>query len=415
MRPDNSGSKAMTDWQTRAGFVTELARQLHEAGTTAPRLEQALVSVGRKLGLNCDVWSSPTAVILTLADPWNGHEVTRVLRMAPGDINLKRLCGVDEIAENVLSGQLDLTQGLAALAALRRPPSALRRWTEACVAFPMASMGVAGILRGTANDIATAALIGLTIGLMLELANRRPRIAQAIPTVSALLAALIAGVIAHFVAPLSTKLVLIAGLIVLVPGLTLTSAAVEIASQHLVSGGARLVGALATSLKLAFGALVGTALVNAMHWEALPVPLERIPAWQEWPALLVSALSFAMLFRARLRDWPIAVGAAIFGYLTLRFTSAAFSPEIGSFLAAFAVCLVSNLFARVYNRPGALVRVPGIILLVPGTVGFRSLSFLIEKDVFLGLDTAASLLLVLASLAAGLLVANTLLPSRKSL
>jgi uncharacterized membrane protein YjjP (DUF1212 family) len=402
------------DWQSRTDFITELARSLHEAGTTAPRLEQALTSVARKLSMKCDVWSSPTAIILTLNDMLDQGERTRVLRMAPGDVDLKRLCLVDEIAERVLSGELDVTQGRSAMAELRRPPSTLRRWTEALVAFPMASMGVAAILKGTVADILVAGLIGLGIGIWTELASRRARLAQAIPSLSALLAALVTGVVAHFVA-LSTKLVLLAGLIVLVPGLSLTSAAVEIASQHLVSGGARLLGAIATLLKLAFGALVGSELIAAIHFEALPLPSVRVPAWQEWPALLFSALSFAMLFRARLRDWPIVIMAAVFGYVTLRFTSQSFSPEVGTFLAAFLVCLASNIYARWMHRPGALIRLPGIILLVPGSVGFKSLSFLIEKDVFLGLDTAVSLLLILASLAAGLLMANTVLSARNAL
>ena len=75
----------------------------------------------------------------------------------------------------------------------------------------------------------------------------------------------------------------------------------------------------------------------------------------------------------------------------------------------------SNLYARTFNRPGALVRVPGIILLVPGSVGFRSLNFALERDVLLSLDTGFALIALLISLVAGLLFGNLLIPARRNL
>lgn len=407
----------MIDVDARMRFVIELARHLHEAGTTAPRLERALDSVGRKLGLECDVWSSPTAIILSLKDPDEGEiqARTRVLRMAPGDIDLERLCRVDEIAEQVLRGQLDIVQGHAELAQLRRPRPRWRALTEAWVGYPLASVGVAGLLKGGMHDLLTVAVIGLLIGTLADWSARRARLAIALDAIAGMLAAFLSVAVASLVWPISGKLVMLSALIVLVPGLSLTSAAVEIATQHLVSGGARLMGAFASLLKLAFGALVGHEIARLCGLSASTVTVPPAFAGQEWPSLLLAAIAFALLFRAALRDWPIAIAAALLGYLSTRFAGAALAPEFGVFFAAFVVCLAANAYARWFHRPGALVRVPGIILLVPGSVGFKSLSFLVERDVFLGLDTAVGLLLVLASLAAGLLVANTVLPPRNSL
>ena len=55
------------------------------------------------------------------------------------------------------------------------------------------------------------------------------------------------------------------------------------------------------------------------------------------------------------------------------------------------------------------------MLLVPGSIGFRSLSSLLERNVVAGVDTAFSMLLVAVALAAGLLVANAIAPARKVL
>lgn len=412
-----AASTSSKELGARMRFMKDLARHLHEAGTTAPRLERALTSVGRRLHLSCDVWSSPTAIILSLreaGDP-EGEERTTVLRLAPGDIDLERLCRVDFIAEQVLQGRMNITEGRAELFALSQPRPRWRGWLEAWLAFPFAAIGVAGLLRGSLHDLLTAGLLGAIIGTVVQLSSRRVRLAGALDAIAGMVAAYCTLLVACLIWPISTKLVMLAALIVLVPGLGLTSAAVEIATKHLVSGTARLVGAFAILLKLSFGALVGTELARL---SGLTAPMHSAGIafdGQEWPSLLLASIAFALLFRARLRDWPIAIGAAWLGYLSTRWASAEASAQFGVFFAAFAVCLVANAYARWFGRPGALVRVPGIILLVPGSIGFRSLSFVMERDVFLGLDTAVGLLLVLASLAAGLLVANTVLPPRNSL
>jgi uncharacterized membrane protein YjjB (DUF3815 family) len=62
-----------------------------------------------------------------------------------------------------------------------------------------------------------------------------------------------------------------------------------------------------------------------------------------------------------------------------------------------------------------VVREPGIILLVPGSVGFRSVSYLLDRDAVLGMDTGLLLITLLGSLVAGLLFGDLLISPRRSL
>jgi uncharacterized membrane protein YjjB (DUF3815 family) len=87
----------------------------------------------------------------------------------------------------------------------------------------------------------------------------------------------------------------------------------------------------------------------------------------------------------------------------------------GVFAAGIVVTAVSNAYGRWANRPGALVRVPGIILLVPGSLGFRSFNFAFERDLMLGLDTAFSVVTALIALVAGILVGSLIMPARRNL
>ena len=56
----------MSDYCAQCDFVIELACRLHQGGSTAPRLEDVINAVGRKLDLDTHIWSSPTAIIATI-------------------------------------------------------------------------------------------------------------------------------------------------------------------------------------------------------------------------------------------------------------------------------------------------------------------------------------------------------------
>ena len=76
-----------SSYEARTNFVVELSTRLHAYGTTAQRLEGAIEGVAHRLGLDCEIWSNPTGIILSFADPVRGPQngITRVLRLEPGD------------------------------------------------------------------------------------------------------------------------------------------------------------------------------------------------------------------------------------------------------------------------------------------------------------------------------------------
>jgi len=206
---------------------------------------------------------------------------------------------------------------------------------------------------------------------------------------------------------------------VLVPGMSLTTAVREISSQHLVSGVARMGGAISTLLKLTFGTVAATQLCAAFGIDPGTYALPPLPGWVDYPSLVLGAFGFAILFRAARRDWPVVIGAVIVGYLATRWgglmSGTIPGAPFGVFLGGFLLGALANLYARLMHRPGAVVREPGIILLVPGSVGFRSVSYLFERDTVLGLDTGVLLVTLLISLVAGLLFGDLLVSPRRSL
>jgi uncharacterized membrane protein YjjP (DUF1212 family) len=407
----------MQNFPAQCDFVIELARRLHEGGSTAPRLEDVVNAVSLKLGLETDIWSSPTAIIATIRPrdvQGDQSRVTRVIRLAPGDTHLRRLWRYDDIASRVVDGRMSVGEGLQALDAAAQADTPQRQWLETIFGYLLASGGIAGLLKGSPAEIASAAAMGLLLGILAMLMPTRPRVAATFDALAAFLVALLTACIATELTPISS-LVLTAGLIVLLPGLTLTTAATEIASQHLVSGTARFGGAVAVLLKLAFGALVGSRLAGAWGWETKASIAHAQPLWLQLTSLAVATIAFALLFRARLRDWWVVLLATSISYASSQLAIGAIGPELGLFAAAFIVTTLSNIYARWANRPGATFRLPGLLMLVPGAVSFKGMTQVFESQMMLGIDTALHVITLVAALVAGLLLGNSVIPPRKGM
>jgi len=410
-------TSARAPLHARIAFVVETARRLHQYGTAAPRLESAVDKLAERLGLCAQVWSSPTAIIISfteLGDSSRVAETTQVIRLSPGDIDLRHLVEVNEIADKVIAGELDIGQGSHLLQTLSDRIGRRTRAREV-LCFGLVSATLAVLMRGAWADVAAAGCIGLIVGTLADIAARSQRMRLALEALSALIATVLATQISLYITPLTLKVTVLASLIVLFPGMMLTTAVRELSTRHLVSGVARFADAVQTLIKLAFGTLVANELCKLLGLVppvATPAP---VPDWSVWAALPFGSYGFAVLFRAAWRDFPLVMGAAALGYAITYFGSRQFGAEFGVFLAGATMGALSNLYARATNRPGALVREPGIILLVPGSLGFLTVSAIVGRDVFLGIHTAASLFAILVSLVAGLLFGDLIAAPRRAL
>src|SRR5690606_42028569 len=68
------------------------------------------------------------------------------------------------------------------------------------------------------------------------------------------------------------------------------------------------------------------------------------------------------------------------GYQISRLGGQGLGSPAGVFLSALVVTVAGNGYARWMNRPGALIRVPGIIMLVPGSTSLRSLLVAVRSE-----------------------------------
>lgn len=392
-------------------LILQLGKALHQYGYPAPYLESALTKVADRFGLESQFFSTPTSLFCSFGSLV--EQQTYMLRVEPGSVDLGKLARVHRLIGATLDRTLPPQQAAGELRQILDAPAIYPRWLSV-LSFGLASGGAALFLGGGTHELLLAAASGLLVGLLGYALSLRRKLTGGLEPVGAALAALAATLGAHFFPPASVYIVTLAGLIVLLPGFTLTIALTELATRHLASGTARLAGAAALFLTIGFGVAVGNRLGQAMVGAAGMAPAVAALGWTEWVALVLTPLAFTVLLRAEPRDAPWIFVTGFLAVVAGRLGANVVGAEMGTFFGALAVGVASNLYGRYLDRPAAVTLAPGILMLVPGSIGFRSLASLLDRDVVFGVETMFRMAFVAVSLVAGLLLANALAPPRRA-
>ena len=392
-------------FEADVALVLDLGRALQVAGTPAHQFEDTLTDVSAKLGLEAAFFALPTAFIATLRR--EGFHRTHVVRESAKDPDLDRQDDLGALIQDLLAGRLG-TEGVRfRLAQLRARPRRYGPWMEVgSLAFTSAA--AAGVLGGGWRELLLAAPMGFAVGMLGFMAHRRPTLGRILPALAAALISVLGALAGPYA---STRILVLAGLIIFFPGLKLLMSLNELATGNLAAGSARLADVGITLVQLAFGTALGQQLTQ--HTFAIHSVTHAIRPFPEAFHLLpLAGLAFGLmlLFQVRLKDFPLVLAGAFTAFFGARYGAHAFGAQFGAALGAFAVTLGSNLLALWTKRTPALTLLPGLMVLVPGSLGYRGMASIFQNQVAAGLDTAFQMLFLAASLLFGILLANLVTP-----
>lgn len=396
----------------RIRFLTMLGRSLHSYGIPSHRLETALTHAAARLDIRAEFLSTPTSLIAAYGEP--GAQRVELVRVHPGELQLDKLLDLDETVQALYRGDLTLEDADRRLMAVDTSPQRYGA-VLTIAAFGVTAASACRFFGGAWLEVAVALGVGVMGGMVGWLAGRHEALARIQVLIISVLAAFLAGAATLWTGPMATGEVVLGALIVLLPGLTLTTSLNELSTGHLVAGTARLVGSLATFVQIGVGVEVGRRLAELLTGGVLHRSPPPLPDWSLWVMLGLTPLALGVLFRSRMRELPWIVLGSLVAFWSARLGVGWLGAGLGTALGALSVGLAGNLFARLAHKPSVVVTVPSLILLVPGSIGYRSLGQLMNNDLLTGLDTAFGALLVGVSLVSGLLLANVLLPSRNVL
>jgi uncharacterized membrane protein YjjP (DUF1212 family) len=384
-----------------------MARELHRAGIATDAIEQTLSDLAGSIGLEAQIFALPTHISISVGPDWDQHTVN--MRLEPGRISLRKIALLNEIYDALRRNDFDYAHAAQLVAEVDDRWPGLSPWFEV-PALALIAVGVALILGGGPREILVAALIGLCTGLLGALSHNLPLVARLFDVVAAFVATVIVGLFVRFAGPTNVYVSIVAGIVVLLPGYSLTLALHELANDFLVAGVARLGKVLAVLLALGVGAFLALAI---MPWLLSTGNVQPHPVSAIWwfVASICLAVGMSIELDARVRDFAWVFGASFMALLTTHVLGGTSAHAVSAFLAAFIVGIVANLGARYLRVPQAIMLVPALLVLVPGSLSYESVLFAFQANLNTALTLGANAIFAAIQLVAGLLLSQLLLPA----
>ncbi len=405
-----------TDLNLRMKLVSSMGLSLHRHGTNAYRLEEILRNISTALQMNGQFFSTPTylAMAFSPTDSLDETEVTKHLRVLPGEADLSKLQKLDSLAERICVGNLDIKDALIELSHIE---SEKNHYSTAITlfSFSLVSMAISLLLNGGLTENILSAIFGLWVGVGYYFKTKYEHFNNIYEFFISFTVTMFLYCIFNFYKPFNFQTVLISSLIIIIPGLSLTIAMIELATQNLASGTARLMGSLVDLLKLAFGIYIGLETASIFFYPIDYLAEINNAKWALPLSVFLASIGFNIVFKALKSDFIWILYSGVIAVASLKIGLFYLSPTLATFISAFMVGLCSNIFSRFKNRPAMTMLLPGMIFMVPGSIGLKGLSFLMQNDFLNGVTSGIQMFTISISIVAGLFFSNVILKPRKGL
>jgi len=413
---DNDGqSTARKSFDEAFRFIIKLGTAAHGYGSTATRLEAFLKRLTKRLGYEGVFQSRPTEIVFAIREDESKPQQIHVASMPGTGLELNRLAVVGELVDSIESGKISIADASDRLDEIEKIP---HQWGGVTGPFSYAFVGAgfAVLLSASWWDTLFSAVLSVVVFAMVMLSGRLgPRTSAWLPLSTAFVAGFLACIAQTQVPELNIIVVTLAAILVLIPGFSVSVGMVELVSKHVVSGMANLMSGLVYLAKQFIGAWLGVGMAG-LFWTHSSVPggapVDARWLWLFMPLLIIG---LCVVFQTPKRDFLWACLGCVIAYLGILLGSALVGGNLGNLLGTIIAVVFANTWAAYTGRPTSIVLLPAIILLVSGSIGFRGLAAMAEGQIAAGEQQFLQMFVVALTIAAGLLVGNTIMRPKATL
>jgi uncharacterized membrane protein YjjP (DUF1212 family) len=391
------------------GFMMAFSRLYLNSGGPTSRLEDSLIRVGSRFGRETEVFATPTGVFVTLNDPLTTADPTTALaRIRETGTNLGQLCDLENVLDEMDGGRLSVSDASAALTseAFQRPPYGANATAAAAL--------VAGFMASftTYQRVVPAAMSGLItafVWFVIQVPLRRQVSNPLFSDFTGAFLTLVCAAVAHsFVRPISIEAYAIGGIVLLVPGLSLTTAIAELAEQNLVSGTAKFMQATLALLAMGLAYLLFQQIALSLHLRSTlePQTMKHTTELVSALGVVFNILCFGVIFKVppRMLVWSTLTGLA--GWLALHAVSRTGAEAAAPYLGSVVVGAVSLSLGKLFRLPSQVFSVPGIVAMLPGILALSSFRYFASGDHDTGLVFTFQVAVTAVSIVFGLMTAR---------
>ncbi|KAG0249176.1 hypothetical protein BG011_009541 [Mortierella polycephala] len=399
-------TEALADMLQQQDLLIRLCKSFIRYGAPSHRIELAMEAMCKTFGVDGSFAFLPGLMMISFGDPDTHTSETHLIK-CPQGFDMGRLAKVNRIARALVYGHMQPGEALASLKEINAECKPYSTWVM-LVSYALSSGLIAPLVfKGSWYDMLAGMGLGFVVGLMSLLANRYSIYSNLFEVSTSIVIAFVAKALRNYVCFTG---VVLSGIVTLLPGLSLTTAIMELSSRHMISGSVRMFYSLIYCLFLGFGLSIGSNLWDVFK-EPPPGDLKTgycHPATEPWRWVLfpLLAMSFNVQLHALPRQWPVMVICSSVGYAVSECTALYWphSLHIAATVSAFVVGLLGNIYERLTHELAFVPILGAILLIVPGGMGVRSSLLLLDQagDAAQGTAFALQMIVVALGIAVGL-------------
>lgn len=302
---------------------------------------------------------------------------------AESTLDLYKLTQTYQLFESILCDEISIEEATEQLYTITEESTLYPPWLTLLAYATASSASTPLFFSGGAVDMSFGLLLGLIVAVgCLHVSKRVTRFASIFDVLLSATVGFIAALIAsRFPTSISCFYALsVGGMVCMLPGYTTLVSILEIAAGEVASGTLRLATTLVYSLMIGFGLAFGASVHKILYPSLILASDETqqcnnsISAYYHLILVPLFALANLIILKGHPSKFPVmllfaSLSHAIHYFASLRLVA---YPHVATVLAAFAVALVSNIYARFRSTVGFVDMITGLLFLVPGSVGVAS-------------------------------------------
>ena len=350
-----------------ASMLREIGIALLEVQQPTPVVAARLANIAAKYSTETvRVMTLPTGLVVQLGSVGYEVEVSR-----RSTIQLDLAGRIDDVTDLAELGAITPADAVTAIESARSMQPRFGAMAT-IVGYALTTVGFGIVINPTWAALPGYLLLGLVVGAVLQIGRPFPSLSPVLPTLSAMLVTVLATWFIADAANDGLVRVISPALVAMLPGMSLTIGAMELASQEIVAGATRLVYGVTELGLLTFGVALGIHIAGRVEPQE---PSPQMPDWSLYLAIVLVAIGLYIYLSAPRGSLGWLMAAIAVALVSQQLGGLVLPPSYSGALGALLVVPFAMIASRVVTSPPAIVMmIAAFWALVPGALSFVSVS-----------------------------------------
>ena len=391
--------------------LRKIGKGLIASGVSVGVVENTLTELAMIYGTECEIVALPNVILIQFGHSQRGQMDFAVQRLTT--LQLDQVSELAEMIDQVKHKKIPLEQASQQLdRILNKPP----RFKPAIVllGYFISCIGLTMLFRPDPRSLLIAGAMGILVGLMLYGFEKQPRFNILLPVIISVVVSASIFYLTLWGYIYGPANLLVAPLVIFLPGSLLTTGMIELASMHILSGSARLIYGGAMLALLFVGITIGLNISNLPDYQVYAYRAVIVPWWAPFLGTLLFGLGTYVRLSGANRDlfWMLLV--LYIAMLAQTFGERYFNSYLGAFLGAIMMTLSSEIIAQSPQRtPAVASQMLAFWFLVPGSRGLLSVTSLLSEDLQSAAVGLGQMVMLILAITLGVLLGTLLISPQK--